>query len=108
MSKVISVNEFLFTVDELISLFNSKLQESLDSFIKVKSKVVSTGKNLDFIASSVSIWLDVDRCLVPQAVESEFKQAIEEAGWEITEYKWQKDERTYCDQILIRVKPKQQ
>ena len=105
MSKVISVNEFLFTADELISLFNAKLKESLDDFLKVKSKVVSTGTHLDYLSSSTTIWLNVDRCLVSQEAEAEFKDAIRESGWEITEYKWQKDERIYCDQIMIRIKP---
>ena len=106
MSKVISVNQFLFTVDELIDLFNAKLNHELENFLAIKNKVVKSGKNLDFIGSSISIWLDIDRCLVAPDTEIDFKQAIMDSGWEFDDYKWQDDERTGIQQLFMRISPK--
>lgn len=106
MAEVISVNQFLFTVDELIDLFNAKLNHELENFLAIKNKVVKSGKNLDFIGSSISVWLDIDRCLIAPDTEIDFKRAIMDSGWEFDVYKWQDDERTGVQQLFIRISPK--
>ena len=107
MSKVISANQFLYSVDELIDIFNSLLQKEITNATEFRHKVISKGcEHLDMCGGGmISVWVNVDRCLVAQDTEKAFKSEIEEAGWNIVEYVWQKDERTGLDQILIRVKP---
>lgn len=108
MSKVISTNQFLYSVDELIDIFNSLLQKEIEHKLEFRKQVIDKGdlKYFNMCRGGViSVWVNVDRCLVTQDIEKAFKAEIEEVGWNIVEYKWIKDERTDLDQILIRVKP---
>ena len=108
MSKVISANQFLYSVDDLIAMFNALLQKEMEHELEFRKKVIDKGEPEHFNmcrGGVISVWVNVDRCLVAQDTEKAFKTEIEEAGWNIVEYKWIKDERTTLDQILIRVKP---
>lgn len=111
MSKVISANQFLCGVDDLIAMFNALLQKEIDHKLEFRKKVIDKGdpEHFDMCRSGmISIWVNVDKCLVAQDTEKVFKTKIEEAGWNIVDYKWIKNERTDLDQILIRVKPNKQ
>lgn len=107
MSKVISTNQFLYSVDELIDIFNSLLQKEITRETEFRHEVISKGcEHLDMCGGGViSIWINVDRCLVAQDTEKAFKAEIEKAGWNIVEYEWMKNERTDLDQIRIRITP---
>ena len=105
MEKVTTPNEFLFTADELVKLFNIKLQEHLNHFTEIKKRAIESGEHIDMIEGHISIWLDVDLCLTPQSAEEELKNRICESGWYINEYKWVEDDRTGVPKILIRIEP---
>lgn len=97
----------MYSSDELIDIFNSLLQQEITRKTEFRHKVISNGcEHLNMCGGGmISIWVNIDRCLVAQDTEKAFKDEIEEAGWNIVEYVWQKDERTHLDQILIRIKP---
>lgn len=106
MSKVISANQFLYSVDELIDIFNSLLQKEINRETEFRHKVISKGcEHLNMCSGMISIWVTVDRCLVAPDTEKAFKVEIEESGWNIVEYEWMKNERSHLDQIRIRIKP---
>ena len=108
MSKVISANQFLYSVDDLIAMFNALLQKEIDHKLELRTQAIDNGDPKYFNmcrGGLISVWVNVDRCMVAQDIENAFKSEIEEAGWNIVQYEWQKDERTDLDQILIRVKP---
>jgi len=108
MSKVISAKQFLYSVDDLIAMFNALLQKEIDRELEFRKKVIDKQdpEHFDMLGGSViSIWMNVNRSLVSKETEMEFKDEITNSDWNIIEYKWQKDERTSIDQIYIRVKP---
>lgn len=107
MSKVISAKQILYSVDDLIAMFNALLQVEIDHKLEFRKKVIDKGpEHFDMLDGSViSIWMNVDRGLVSKEIEKAFKDEITNSDWIIVEYKWQEDERTSLDQIYIRVKP---
>lgn len=107
MSKVISAKQFLYSVDELIDIFNSLLQHEITKELEFRKKIINKGpEHFDMLDGSViSIWMNVDRGFVSKETEKVFKDEITNSDWNIVEYKWQEDERTGLDQIYIRVKP---
>lgn len=108
MSKVISANQFLYSVDDLIAMFNALLQKEIEHELEFRKQVIDKGEpeHFDMLGGSViSIWMNVDRDLISEETEKAFKDEIANSDWNIIEYKWQEDERTTLDQILIRVKP---
>ena len=59
MSKVISANQFLYSVDELIDIFNSLLQKEITSATEFRHKVISKGcEHLDMCGGGmISVWV---------------------------------------------------
>ena len=108
MSKVISAKQFLYSVDDLIAMFNALLQKEIDRDLEFRKRVIDKQdpEHFDMLNGVViSIWMNVDRDLISKETEKEFKDEITNSDWNILEYKWQEDERTTLDQIYIRVKP---
>lgn len=108
MSKVISAKQFLYSVDDLIAMFNALLQKEIDRELEFRKKVINKQdpEHFDMLNGGViSIWMNVDRDLISKETEKEFKDEITNSDWNILEYKWQEDERTTLDQIYIRIKP---
>lgn len=108
MSKVISAKQFLYSVDDLIAMFNAVLQKEIDRKLEFRKKVIDKQdpEHFNMLGGSViSIWMNVNKSLVSKETEIEFKDEITNSDWNIVEYKWQKDERTSIDQIYICVKP---
>jgi len=108
MSKVISAKQFLYSVDDLIAMFNALLQARIDHELEFRKKVIDKGdpEHFNMIGGSViSIWMNVNKGLVSKEIEKAFKDEITNSDWNIVEYKWQEDERTSLDQIYICVKP---
>lgn len=108
MNKVISAKQFLYSVDDLIAMFNALLQKEIDHELEFRKKVIDKGdpEHFNMIAgSAISIWMNVNKGLVSKETEKAFKDEIINSDWNIIEYKWQEDERTSLDQIYICVKP---
>ena len=108
MNKVISAKQILYSVDDLIAIFNALLQKEIDSKLEFRKKVIDKNdpEHFDMLGGSViSIWMNVNKGLVSNETEKAFKDEITNSDWNIIEYTWQKDERTSLDQIYIRVKP---
>lgn len=108
--EVFSPTQFNLTVDNLISIFNASMQKNVEEFNKEMSDFLNDPYNKKnspvggYCPSPVfQNWLKIDRKLVDEDTFFCFKNALIDAGWNVKDIYWQKDERSDEDILYVFV-----
>lgn len=109
--KAFSSNNFGLSVDNLLKIFNESMESNYIVFSNDLNAYLDdpynkSGKDYNTYCPEPSFknWLHIDRRLVSKETEDEFKSKIMAAGWEISQFIWQRDDRTASDTLYINVK----
>ena len=108
--EVFSPAKFKLSVNALINIFNASMEKNYTEFNDELVDFLDDPYNRknspigSYCPSTVfQNWLKVDQKLVDEDTFFCFRNALIDAGWDVKEFKWQKDERSGKDILYVFV-----